>query len=90
MRLPSDMDLYYGGRWHIPNGGYAPTFDPASGRVLADAPVANATDVDSCVESAWNAFPSWRTSAAVTRAAALRQIAKVIRSNIADVDAGLR
>jgi betaine-aldehyde dehydrogenase len=85
MRLPSNMDLYYGGTWHIPNGGYAPTFDPASGRVLADAPVANATDVDSCVESAWSAFPSWRTSAAVTRAAALRQIAKVIRSNIADV-----
>src|ERR1700745_4249884 len=45
MRLPSNMDLYYGGRWHMPNGGYAPTFDPASGRVLADAPVANATDV---------------------------------------------
>jgi len=85
MRLPSNMNLYYGGSWHVPSGGSAPTLNPATGKKLADAPVANAVDVDHCVEAAWRAFPGWRASTPETRAAALRQIANVIRENIADV-----
>ena len=29
--LPAHRDLYYGGAWHEPHGGYLETFNPATG-----------------------------------------------------------
>ncbi|MEA2977421.1 MAG: hypothetical protein QOF19_2941, partial [Alphaproteobacteria bacterium] len=29
--LPLHRDLYYGGAWHKPLGGYEPTWNPATG-----------------------------------------------------------
>ena len=85
MRMPSKMNLHYGGAWHTPIGGYAPTVNPATGAILAEAPVADAMDVDQCVRAAADAFPVWRRSAPESRGSALRQIANVIRKNIADL-----
>jgi betaine-aldehyde dehydrogenase len=34
--LPRHRDLYYGGAWHRAHGGYAATFDPATGQSLGD------------------------------------------------------
>ena len=33
--LPQHFDLYYGGQWHKPAGGYAPTLNPSNQQVLA-------------------------------------------------------
>ena len=44
--LPTHRDLYYGGAWHKPQGGYAETINPATGESLGNAPNANAADVD--------------------------------------------
>jgi hypothetical protein len=46
MHLPANLKLLYGGAWHEPHGGYAPTMDPAKNISLADAPLADASDVD--------------------------------------------
>ena len=35
--LPTHFDLYYGGQWHRPAGGYAPTLNPSNQQVLAEA-----------------------------------------------------
>lgn len=33
-KLPHHRDLYYDGDWHVPDGGYADTFNPATGENL--------------------------------------------------------
>lgn len=49
MHLPANLKLFHGGAWHEPHGGYAPTMDPATNISLADAPLADASDVENCV-----------------------------------------
>jgi betaine-aldehyde dehydrogenase len=89
--LPQHRDLYYGGNWHPPNGGYVQTIDPATGASLGEAAQANASDVDAAVAAAKNAFASWRKTKPLERAAMLRRIADVLRYNadeLALLDAG--
>ena len=82
MRLPKNLRLYYGGQWHVPHGGYAPTFNPATNTALAEAPVADAKDVDACVQAARRAFPAWRAATPESRCEVLCKIAQVIRAHI--------
>ena len=34
--LPTKRDLYYGGAWHAPQGGYADTINPATGAAVVE------------------------------------------------------
>lgn len=88
--LPTHRDLYYGGAWHKPKGGYAETLNPATGASLGQCAEANAEDVNAAAEAAHQAFLSWRRTAPGVRAAALREISAVMRANkeeLAMVDA---
>ena len=88
--LPTRRDLYYGGAWHVPSGGYAETFDPATGNSLGLCAEANAADVGAAAQAAHAAFRSWRHTAPGVRAAALREISAIMRANkeeLATVDA---
>jgi betaine-aldehyde dehydrogenase len=79
--LPTHRDLYYGGAWHKPQGGYVPTFNPATGENLGDVPNANAADVDAAAKAAHAAFLQWRHVKPTDRAALMRKVSAVIRAN---------
>jgi betaine-aldehyde dehydrogenase len=79
--LPVQRDLYYGGKWHEPAGGYRETWNPATGEALALCAEANAADVDHAVDAAHKAFFAWRRVKPLERAALLRKVAGILRSN---------
>ncbi|MCC6709751.1 MAG: aldehyde dehydrogenase family protein [Gammaproteobacteria bacterium] len=78
--LPRQRDLYYGGAWHAPHGGYAPTFNPANQDELGQVAVADSHDVASAVAAAEQAFKSWRDVKPVERATAMRALAQRVRA----------
>ena len=79
--LPKHRDLYYDGQWQKPKGGYADTFNPATGESLGPCAEANAADVDAAVQAAHRAFKAWRRTKPLERAAMMRQFASVLRAN---------
>jgi len=79
--LPKHRDLYYGGGWHKPKGGYLDTLNPATGLSLGPCAEANAEDVDAAVQAAHRAYPSWRAVKPLERAALMRKVAAVLRAN---------
>ncbi|MDB5913766.1 MAG: aldehyde dehydrogenase family protein [Ramlibacter sp.] len=79
--LPVHRDLYYGGEWHRPQGGYAETFNPATGESLGQCADANAADVDACVAAAQKGFATWRAVKPLQRAAMMRDFAAVMRQH---------
>jgi len=83
--IPRHRDLFYGGAWHAPLGGYAETVNPANGQVLAACADANAEDVQETVSAAVRGFEHWRRVKPLDRAALLRQIAKILRENVQEL-----
>jgi betaine-aldehyde dehydrogenase len=79
--LPTHRDLYIGGNWVKPQGGYAETINPATGESLGNAPNANAADVDAAAQAAHKAFLEWRKVKPTDRAALMRKVSAVIRAN---------
>ncbi|WP_321896865.1 aldehyde dehydrogenase family protein [Burkholderia cepacia] len=79
--LPKKRDLYYGGAWHAPRGGYSETFNPGTGESLGCCAEADAEDVNAAASAARNAFESWRFSKPLDRAAMLRKAADILRAN---------
>ncbi len=52
---------FIGGQWQEPlSGRYQLDTDPANGEVIAEVPVSSAKDVEAAVETATQAFQSWR------------------------------
>ncbi|MDB5875281.1 MAG: aldehyde dehydrogenase family protein [Ramlibacter sp.] len=79
--LPTHRDLYYGGAWHAPQGGYVDTFSPGTGDNLGPCAEANASDVDAAVQLAHAAFGEWRKTKPSVRSVALREMASILRKN---------
>jgi len=79
--LPTHRDLFYGGAWHAPRGGYRDTIDPSNGRSLGPCAEADASDIDAAVAAADAAFASWRAAKPLERAAVLRAIAAKLREH---------
>lgn len=79
--LPSRRELYYGGAWHEPRGGYLETVNPATGESLGRVAEANADDVDAAVRAAQAGFETWRRMKPLERAGLLRKVAAVLREN---------
>jgi len=79
--LPRQRDLYYGGAWHAPQGGYLDTYNPATGESLGPAAEANQADVDAAVRAAQKGFALWRHIKPLERAALLKKVAQVLREN---------
>ena len=77
--LPACRDLFYGGRFHLPQGGYGRTVNPATQDDLGPVANANAADVDAAVRAAHLAFQAWRKTKPEVRAAALRELAHRLR-----------
>src|SRR4029077_2897665 len=79
--LPQRRDLFYGGSWQAPQGGYVDTLNPGTGESLGPVAEADATDVDAAVRAAHQGFRSWRNVAPLDRGRMLRQIAVEIRKH---------
>ncbi|MDO8264555.1 MAG: aldehyde dehydrogenase family protein [Gallionella sp.] len=80
-RLPACRDLFYGGQWHRPHGGYGRTVDPATQNDLGPVAEADAVDVDAAVRAAHTAFQSWRRVAPSERSRMLRTLADRLRTD---------
>lgn len=78
---PIKRDLYYGGAWHKPSGGYDDLINPGTGENLGHAAIANSDDVDAAVMSARTAFRSWRNTKPLERSEMLRAMAQRLRDN---------
>jgi betaine-aldehyde dehydrogenase len=89
--LPVHNALFYGGGWHEPKSGtYAPTINPACGKPITNAPVADANDVDTAVRAAHAAFQTWSRVPPIERGRLLRKAALVLREHaqeLAELDA---
>jgi betaine-aldehyde dehydrogenase len=79
--LPKHRDLYYGGKWHAPMGGYEQTWNPATGESLGNVPNANTADIDAAVKAAHAGFLEWRRVKPMERAALIRKLSAAIRAN---------
>lgn len=83
--LPRHRELYGGGRWIEPHGGYRDTWNPATGASLGPCAEADADDVDAVVRQAQAGFETWRAVKPLERAAMLRRIAQVLRDNAGEL-----
>lgn len=81
MKLPEHRDLYYGGKWQKPRGGYLDTLNPGTGEGLGPCAEANAADIDAAVQAAHAAFKQWRKTKPLERAALMRKVATVLRAH---------
>jgi betaine-aldehyde dehydrogenase len=66
-------------------GQTEPILNPATGEVIAHAPVSSAADVDRAVTAARQAFPGWSTSTPGERALALLKLADAIEANAEEI-----
>ena len=74
-------ELYIGGKWTAPHSPeILEVYSPATGERVGSTPLADATDVDTAVQSAKAAFDSgvWRNKSAEERAAVVASVADLI------------
>src|ERR1700679_3032735 len=73
---------YIGGEWNTPSGvATSPVYNPSTGEVIAEAPMANAKIVDDAVQAAAAAFPAWRDTPAVERVRVLFRYRQLVEQN---------
>ena len=80
--MPEHLDLYYGGAWHKPAGGYQATYNPANQQVLAEVAVANTEDIDAAVKAAHRGFLEWARIPASEKGSMMREIARRLRLHV--------
>ena len=78
--LEEPMLLYIDGRF-VETEGSLPSIDPATGRTLAEAPLATEREVDAAVTAAAKAFDGWRFMPPTQRARLLWTLADLLDAN---------
>ncbi len=82
------VGFYINGVWEKPHGrGTLPVTNPATGKVVAEAPYASEADVDRAVRSAHEAFLKWRAVPVVDRVQVLYRFKTLLEEHAADVAA---
>ena len=82
LAVPQHLDLYYGGAWHKPAGGYQATYNPADQQVLAQVAVANSADIDAAAKAAHQGFLEWARITASEKGSMMREIARRLRLHV--------
>nr|WP_197524455.1 aldehyde dehydrogenase family protein [Novosphingobium resinovorum] len=84
--------LYIGGEWRQPTGNLAPIalIDPASERVIGSVAAASSADVDSAVEAARAAFPTFSVTAPGERSELLERICALLGERFEDLAQAIR
>ncbi|MGH2404555.1 MAG: aldehyde dehydrogenase family protein [bacterium] len=76
-----EQRLFIGGGWEDSRSGRTlPTYNPATGEVLGQVPLADAADVDRAVQAAYAAFPAWASTPGAERGSRLRTLAAALRT----------
>lgn len=79
----ADLALFVGGSWQIGEGrDLFPVVDPASGKTIAEVPLATPADLDEALATTERAFAEWRSTPVETRAAVLQKAAALLRERI--------
>ena len=80
------IDNHIGGVSRAPaSGRYLDCHDPATGRVYAQVPDSDSSDVDAAIDAALAAGPGWSSTPASERAAVLSKLATGIHSRFDDL-----
>ena len=80
--LPKNKSLFYNGKWQTPPGSqWKDTTNPGNGKVVDQIIEANSGDVDAAVETAHQAFLSWKLIGPAQRATYLRNAANILRQH---------
>jgi succinate-semialdehyde dehydrogenase/glutarate-semialdehyde dehydrogenase len=75
-----DPKLFIAGQWRdSENGKGMPVYNPATGDVIAQVPVATKADLDEALDAANKGFEIWRKKTAVERAQVLRKAGDLLR-----------
>jgi acyl-CoA reductase-like NAD-dependent aldehyde dehydrogenase len=78
--------LWIGGKWISPKSGETfPTFNPTTGEVIAQIPLAGKKEIDMAVEAARKAYPAWSQMTQSERNPYLLRIAKAFRENAKEI-----
>ncbi len=78
--------LWIGGKWIKPQSGKTfPTFNPTTGEVIAQIPLAGQKEIDTAVAAARKAFPEWSQKLAAERSKYIMRIAASFRKNAAEI-----
>ena len=83
--LGASRKMLIGGRWlEATSGKTFPTYNPATGEVLAHVAEGNSVDVDKAVTAARKAFESgpWRTLTASERGRLIWKLADLLESHL--------
>ncbi|WP_342364038.1 aldehyde dehydrogenase family protein [Terrarubrum flagellatum] len=79
------LKLYIGGLWREGRGASLTLIEPATGEKLGEIANASSDDVDDAVAAAQAAYPGWRDTPALERAAILKRAAQRLRDNVAEL-----
>ncbi|HEY2434725.1 MAG TPA: CoA-acylating methylmalonate-semialdehyde dehydrogenase [Vicinamibacterales bacterium] len=72
MSTPEIVQNFIGGTWVTSRAAESVNvYNPATGEIIATAPLSSATEVDAAVRAAAAAFPAWRDTPVVQRARAM-------------------
>lgn len=78
---PVVIENLIGGELVAPvSGGYFDSINPATGKVFAKVPESGADDLQNAVEAAQKAFPAWRDTPPLKRAALMHKLADLIEA----------
>jgi betaine-aldehyde dehydrogenase len=84
--LPRRRQLFYDGSWHESvSGRRFEVRNPANGDSLGEVSEAGPEDADEAVRAACRAFALWRRVPPLERAAKLRETARRLRANVAEL-----
>lgn len=80
--------LFIDGQWRKPAAdGVSQVYNPASGEVIGQVPLATAEDVERAVAAARSAFPAWAATPATQRASYIRALAELLQTRAGEMAA---
>jgi len=86
MLVETMLRNYIGGRWEAASSTHViPVTNPATGEVLAEAPLSSAADVAKAVKAASDALPAWRRTPAGDRIQPLFRLKALLDANFTEI-----
>src|SRR5689334_19707489 len=86
MQVQTMLHNYIGGRWEGASAVQTiPVTNPATGEVIAEAPLSSAADVEKAVKAAADALPAWRRTPAGDRIQPLFRLKALLDANFSDI-----
>ena len=86
MLVETVLQNYIGGRWEAASATQTvPVTNPATGEVIAQAPLSSREDIDKAVKAAADALPAWRRTPAGDRIQPLFRLKALLDANFSDI-----